>query len=134
MPLYRCLIAPGLTSLEQRATIAREITRIHCETTGALPGFVHAFFAEDAKSELPDGKRAVVFGGIRAGRTAGQKARLVSEMRKAIAATVGAADDEILVVTTDVPARWVMEGGSTLPEPGEEEAWLAAHAKPSPSR
>lgn len=31
-------------------------------------------------------------------------------------------------MTVDVPARWVMEGGEVLPEPGEEEAWLAKHA------
>ncbi len=128
MPLYRCTVAEGLTTLEQRSLIAKEITRIHCETTGALPGFVHAFFAEDAKRKLPAGKQAVVLGSIRAGRTPEQKEKLVSEMRSAIASILGRAADEVQVATVEVPARWVMEGGHILPEPGEEEEWLARHA------
>ncbi len=128
MPLYRCTVAEGLTTLEQRSLIAKEITRIHCETTGALPGFVHAFFAEDTRGRLPAGKQAVVLGSIRAGRTAEQKEQLVSEMRSAIASILGRNEDEVLVATVDVPARWVMEGGHLLPEPGEEEEWLARHA------
>ncbi len=128
MPLYRCTVAEGLTTLEQRSLIAKEITRIHCETTGALPGFVHAFFAEDAKRKLPAGKQAVVLGSIRAGRTPEQKQQLVSEMRSAIASILGRAADEVQVATVEVPARWVMEGGDILPEPGEEKEWLARHA------
>ena len=30
--------------------------------------------------------------------------------------------------TVDVPAKWAMEGGDIMPEPGEEDAWFAAHA------
>jgi phenylpyruvate tautomerase PptA (4-oxalocrotonate tautomerase family) len=129
MPLYRCLVAEGLTSFEQRSRIAGEITRIHCETTGGLPGFVHAFFAEDTTGRLPAGKEAVVFGGIRAGRSVEQKQRLVSEMRKAFATIAGRPEDVVLVATADIPARWVMEGGHVLPEPGEEEEWLAVHTR-----
>jgi phenylpyruvate tautomerase PptA (4-oxalocrotonate tautomerase family) len=128
MPLYRCLVAPGLSTQEQRAQIAGAITRIHCAVTGAPPAFVHAFFSEDAKGELPAGRSALVFGGIRSGRTPEQKARLAGEMRAEIAQILGRAGAEVLVATADVPARWVMEGGSVLPEPGEEEEWLARHA------
>jgi phenylpyruvate tautomerase PptA (4-oxalocrotonate tautomerase family) len=125
MPLYRCLVAEGLTSPEQRSRIAREITRIHCETTGALPEFVHAFFSEDAKAQLPAGRQALVLGGIRAGRSREQKDRLVAEMRSAVATIAGIDGNAVLVATADIPARWVMEGGRVLPEPGDEEAWRA---------
>ena len=127
MPLYRCTVAEGLTSLEQRSLIAKEITRIHCEITGAPPEFVHAFFAEDADGQLPEGRRAFVLGSIRAGRTPEQKERLAAAMRRSIASTVGTPEEEVAVVTVDVPARWVMEGGHILPEPGEEAEWLAKH-------
>ncbi len=69
-----------------------------------------------------------MLGSIRAGRTPEQKERLVSEMRSAIASILGRAADEVQVATVDIPAHWVMEGGSLLPEPGEEEEWLARHA------
>ncbi len=128
MPLYRCMVAAGLTSLAQRTRIAEDVTRIHCRVAGALPEFVHVFFSEDTKGQLPAGKRAVLLGSIRAGRGAEVKQRLVGELRQATAATLELPEAELLVATVDVPARWVMEGGSLLPEPGQEEAWNAKHA------
>jgi phenylpyruvate tautomerase PptA (4-oxalocrotonate tautomerase family) len=127
MPLYRCTVAEGLTTLEQRSLIAKEITRIHCDVTGAPPSFVHAFFADDREGRLPAGRQAVVLGSIRTGRTPEQKEQLVSDMRRAIASILGWDEDEVLVATVDVPARWVMEGGELLPEPGQEESWLERH-------
>ena len=128
MPLYYCTLAEGSTSREHRSRIAAELTRIHCETTGAPPAFVHVFFVEARDARLPEGKRAVVLGSIRAGRTPEQKQRLASGMSRAIAAILGRPVAEVSVATVEVPARWVMEGGQILPEPGEEEAWLARHA------
>ena len=48
-------------------------------------------------------------------------------MAEAMAKTVGIEASDVGVTTADVPASWVMEGGALLPEPGEEEAWLAKH-------
>ncbi len=127
MPLYRCAVAEGATSLDQRARIAQAITDIHCEITGAPPTFVHAFFNEVAEAELPDGKQALVFGSIRAGRTPEQQARLASDMARDIGTILGCSAADVLVATVDVPARWIMEGGAILPEPGEEAEWLAKH-------
>jgi len=127
MPLYRCAVAEGATSLDQRAQIAKAITNIHCEITGAPPTFVHAFFNEVAAADLPEDKQALVFGSIRAGRTAEQQAQLVSDMARKIGAVLGCTAEGVLVATVDVPARWIMEGGAILPEPGEEAAWLAEH-------
>ena len=128
MPLYRCSVSPGVTSYEQRSRIAKEVTRIHCEITDALAIFVHTFFAEDNDGKLPPGKRAFLLGSIRAGRSPEQKQRLSSDMTSALAGILGIPAAEVAVVTVDVPARWVMEGGDILPEPGEEAAWLARHA------
>jgi phenylpyruvate tautomerase PptA (4-oxalocrotonate tautomerase family) len=127
VPLYRCMVTEGLTSYDQRAAIAEEVTRIHCEVTGAPATFVHTFFAEDADGELPEGTRALIFGSIRAGRMPEQKQRLVSEMKTAVSTILGISEGEAMLATADMPARWVMEGGELLPEPGEEEAWLARH-------
>jgi len=124
MPLYRCAVSPSLTSYEQRSRIAKEVTRIHCEVTGGLPMFVHTFFSEDRDGKLPAGKRAFLLGSIRAGRSPDQKQRLSAEMASATAGILGIAPGEVAVVTVDVPARWVMEGGDILPEPGDEAAWL----------
>ena len=127
MPLYRCIVSPKLSSYAQRAEIAEHVTRIHCEVTGGLLHFVHTFFAEDEAGMLPADKRALMLGSIRAGRTAEQKARLVAELESSLARSLGLAGDQVSVVTVDVPARWVMEGGDILPEPGDEAAWIAKH-------
>ena len=127
MPLYRCAIREGLSSEAQRSQIAKEIVRIHCGVTGAPPSFVHAFFHERPASELPDGQAAFVLGTIRWGRTDEQKAEIVSELRRSVAAALGCSDAEVGVATVDIPSKWNMEGGSLLPEPGEEAAWLERH-------
>jgi len=127
MPLYRCAIREGLSSEAQRAQIAREVVRIHCGVTGAPLSFVHAFFQERPSSELPDGQVAFVFGTIRWGRTDEQTAEIVSELRSSVATALGCADAQVGVATADIPSKWNMEGGSLLPEPGEEAAWLEDH-------
>jgi phenylpyruvate tautomerase PptA (4-oxalocrotonate tautomerase family) len=117
----------GLTSEEQRARIAKDVVRIHCDVTGAPPSFVHAFFSETPADELPEGKVAFVLGSIRRGRTDEQKARIVSELADAVANVLDREADRVGVATVDVPSKWIMEGGELLPEPGEEAAWLARH-------
>jgi phenylpyruvate tautomerase PptA (4-oxalocrotonate tautomerase family) len=127
MPLYRCTIAEGLTTYDQRLRIAKEITRIHCEVTGAPPLFVHAFFIEDREKMMAEGTRAIVVGSIRAGRTGEQKERIVSHIKEAFAGICAVEADQMIVALIDVPARWVMEGGAIMPEPGEESVWLEKH-------
>jgi phenylpyruvate tautomerase PptA (4-oxalocrotonate tautomerase family) len=122
------MIAEGIGRGDRKARIAEEITRIHCETTGAPPAFVHAFFVEMPAAQLPASKQVVVLGSIRAGRTPEQKERLTVGISRAIAGIETIPEDAISVTTVDVPARWVMEGGAIMPEPGEEDAWLARHA------
>ena len=133
MPLYRCAVREGLTTDEQRAEIAREIVRIHCDVTAAPPRFVHAFFSEESPEKM-DGKSAFIFGSIRWGRTEEQKKQIVSEMSTVLARVTGCAADEVGVATIDVPSKWNMEGGELLPEPGEEAEWLARHTGQSPHR
>jgi phenylpyruvate tautomerase PptA (4-oxalocrotonate tautomerase family) len=124
MPLYICGAPADVLDDEQRQRIASAITRIHCEVTGAPATFAHVVF-DESKNDYS------VFGTIRAGRTEETKAALKREMARAVAETVGVGVDAVTVLTVDVPASWVMEGGALLPEPGAEDEWLAAHATPS---
>ena len=127
MPLYRFALREGSSTEAQRAQIAKDLVRIHCGVTGAPPSFVHAFFDESPPDALPDGKAAFVLGSIRWGRTDAQKAEIVSKLTNSVSDALGLDAAEVAVVTVDIPSRWNMEGGELLPEPGEEEAWLARH-------
>ena len=131
MPLYLCNAAKGAISDDAKPKIAADITRIHCDVTGAPPQFVHAFFVEEDVAPPLDGKSAVLFGSIRANRTDAQKAQIINEMRQSISTHAGIDFDTVGMMTTDVPASWAFEGGEVMPEPGEEAAWLARHRQPS---
>ena len=127
MPLYICNAKAGAVPEEAKAKIAEAITRIHCDVTAAPPTFVHVFFFEDGPQPPLGDKTAMIYGQIRAGRPEAQKAQIREEMGAALAEHTGITVDALTVFTPDTPASWVMEGGDILPEPGEEEAWLAAH-------
>lgn len=127
MPLYICNAAAGTITDDAKSKIAADITRIHCDVTGAPPEFVHAFFFEEAPNPPLSGKTAFLFGSIRSGRTNDQKSQIVAQMRDSIHRHAGIVQDDIAAITADTPASWVMEGGDIMPEPGEEAEWLAQH-------
>lgn len=127
MPLYICNSKAGAIPAEAKAKIANDVTRIHCDVTGAPAKFVHVFFFEDGPNPPLGDKTAMLYGQIRSGRTDAQKAQICEEMHASVCSHSGIAGGEVLAFTSDTPASWVMEGGDVLPEPGEEEAWLAAH-------
>lgn len=127
MPLYIVNSKAGTMPAEAKAKIADDVTRIHCDVTAAPPDFVHVFFFDDAPMPPLADKQAMLYGQIRAGRTDAQKAQIAQEMAASVATHTGLGADEVHAFTTDTPASWVMEGGEVLPEPGEEEAWIARH-------
>ena len=127
MPLYLCNAVKGVIANDAKPKIASDITDIHCGITGAPRTLWHVFFFEDAPQLPINGKSVFLFGSIRAGRTTDQKTVLVDRMKASIFMHAGVPLKDIIADTTDVPASWVMEGGGVLPEPGEEDAWLAAH-------
>ncbi len=127
MPLYICNSQPGTIPPSAKEKIAQDVTRIHCDVTDAPAKFVHVFFFENAPNPPLVEAAAVIFGQIRHGRTGEQKAQICEEMGQSLVKHSGLDPAQIAVATADTPASWVMEGGDILPEPGEEEAWLAAH-------
>ena len=127
MPLYIVSSKAGLMPAEAKPKIAADVTRIHCDVTDAPAKFVHVFFFEDGMMPPLADKNAMLYGQIRHGRTDAQKEQIAREMHASVCEHTGLAGNTVHAFTTDTPASWVMEGGDVLPEPGEEEAWLAAH-------
>ena len=122
MPVYHCSIPEAQLDDAKRQRIASDITRIHCEKTGAPPDFAHVLFVD-----APAG--AGVVGSIRAGRSEALRVEMASAMAEAVAKTLGSEPGRVRVTLLEVPASWVMEGGAVMPEPGEEAAWLERHAQ-----
>lgn len=125
MPLYLCSSAKNLIAEERKPAIAKELTHIHCDVTGAPSSFVHVFFV--APDDASEGSVSL-FGSIRGGRSDDQKTAITSRMSDAVARLADLDPATVSMGTVDVPAKWAMEGGDIMPEPGEEAAWFAAHA------
>jgi phenylpyruvate tautomerase PptA (4-oxalocrotonate tautomerase family) len=126
MPLYRCTTAAGALDDAQRAAIARAITTIHCDVTQAPPTFVHVQFLHRAPAQ---GEATVMLhGGLRAGRQQALADAIVARCVAAVADIARVPADAVAMRTSTTPASWILEGGHVMPEPGEEAAWLAAHA------
>ncbi|MEO1029684.1 MAG: tautomerase family protein [Pseudomonadota bacterium] len=124
MPVYMSNSPKGTISSAAKAKIAADVTRIHCDVTGAPPEFVHVFFLEDAPSPPLNGNSAFLLGSIRSGRTDAQKQQIASEMAASISSHTGLPLTTVGVTTRDTPASWVLEGGEIMPEPGEEAVWM----------
>ena len=125
MPLYRCTSPEGDLNDQQRAAIAQAITAIHCDLTGAPATFVHVQFHH--RRPEATGSRFTLHGGIRAGRSGETSEALIGRCVGAVAAIAGLSAGEVTMRTSATPASWILEGGRVLPEPGEEDAWIAAH-------
>lgn len=122
MPVYHCSIPESVLDDRRREGIADDLTRIHCEKTGAPPEFVHVLFV-DARSG------ANVVGSIRAGRSPALREEMATAMAGAVERRLGTSVGPVQVRLLEVPAAWVMEGGAVMPEPGEEAAWLQRHGQ-----
>jgi phenylpyruvate tautomerase PptA (4-oxalocrotonate tautomerase family) len=48
MPIDQCIRPEGLLDESARGKLAEEITRIHCDATGAPPTFVNVMFLDTA--------------------------------------------------------------------------------------
>ncbi|MEM1191229.1 MAG: tautomerase family protein [Pseudomonadota bacterium] len=135
MPLYLCASPNRSIALDAKRDISRAITDVHCELTGAPRQFVHVFFFEQEQVQALGGlplEQAgtapyVLFGNIRSGRSDKIKEALVGGMRQRVAEILASALSEVQMLTRDIEAKWVMEGGDLLPEPGEEAEWLLKH-------
>ena len=130
MPTYTLFAPAGRMSGVQKAAAAEEITRRHNEITGAATFFAQVIVLEVAAGNWFMGGRALgadqifLHGQIRAGRSAVDRARLLTALRDAVMAASGAEAASVWVYLVDLPARDMVEYGHVLPEPGGEQAWM----------
>jgi phenylpyruvate tautomerase PptA (4-oxalocrotonate tautomerase family) len=82
MPYYQVLMPEGVLTSSSRSKIAKEITPIHCEETGAPESFVHVRFQEIKKGAQYtagefDDQVGVFLGMIREGRSIKERQRII---------------------------------------------------------
>jgi phenylpyruvate tautomerase PptA (4-oxalocrotonate tautomerase family) len=129
MPLYTCITTAKTLAEDTKAALAAEIARIHSSITRAPSSFVHVVFQElPATNVFTDSRPSqplLINGIIRAGRADADKVRLATDISSSSSRIAGIPEARILVSIADRPARFAVEGGRVLPEPGAEDDWLA---------
>jgi phenylpyruvate tautomerase PptA (4-oxalocrotonate tautomerase family) len=129
MPVYTCTAAASTLSVDAKAGLAAEVTRIHSAVNHVPSTYVNVVFNElPAENVYTDGRPAqplLINGWVRTGHPDDETSRLVAEIAEAATRVTGLPTERVLVVIQHSPARFAIEGGRVLPEPGEEKAWLA---------
>jgi len=129
MPVYTCITAAKTLPEDTKAALAAEITKIHSSITGAPTSFVHVVFQElpatNVFTDSSPSEPLLISGVIRAGRADADKVRLAKDISSNSSRIAGIPEARILVNIADRPARFAVEGGRVLPEPGAEDDWLA---------
>jgi len=124
MPVYNIASRKPL-SYEARRRTADAIADIHCGLTGAPAEFVNVIFMHG--HALKGGYDLNVICNVRSGGN--RNAELTETLRRKILESVAVSANldlnKVEATLVGFPASWAMEGGEILPEPGEEESWLA---------
>ena len=130
IPTYIVTAPQGRLSAAQKNQLGEDITRVHCDITGAP-----SYFAQVIFNDIPEGNYFVggkvlrgvdhvyVHGTIRAGRDGATKERMLVEFMKVVSKAAQLEEHCVQVYLSDIPARQVLEFGKILPLPGDEEAW-----------
>jgi phenylpyruvate tautomerase PptA (4-oxalocrotonate tautomerase family) len=128
MPMYKCYSSKGLVTESARQQIAKEITTIHCEATGAPPSFVNVMFLEiPAGGSFIAGQlstRSVIEGNIRAGRDLETRQAMLRTLSKMWTRLTGQSEVDLLIGLNEIPSENVMEVGLIFPQPGDEQQWF----------
>ncbi|HYF17950.1 MAG TPA: tautomerase family protein [Ramlibacter sp.] len=132
MPTYTVHAPQGLLTPEHKQRIARDVTRVHNEVTGAQAFFAQVMFQEVAPGDWFMGgaplANAQVFlhGQIRGGRPLEMKQRLLRQLIDVVTAATGLARNQAWAYIVELPPSLMAEYGHILPEPGTEAQWLSS--------
>jgi phenylpyruvate tautomerase PptA (4-oxalocrotonate tautomerase family) len=129
VPVYTCTTTKLTLSEGVKAELATEVGRIHSSINHVPSTYVNVVFHElPADCVYTDGQPAmpvIVNGWVRAGHPDDETTRLATEIASAVTRIAGVAAERVLVVLQSSPARFAVEGGRVLPEPGQEQSWMS---------
>ena len=128
MPVYTVVTSTSTLSDQTKATVAAEITKTHAAITGAPTSLVHVVFYDQPHANVFTGatpsQPILITGLTRGGRSDVDKTRLAKDISANCSRVTGIPEARILVGIQDIPARFWVEYGRVLPEPGTEDDWL----------
>ena len=129
MPVYTCTATTETLTADIKSALAQEISRLHAEINHVPSTYVNVVF-----HELPSGaiytdvvpaNPVLVNSWVRSGHPADETTRLATEIAAAVSRIANVDPDRVMMMIQNSPASGAVEGGRVLPEPGQEQAWIA---------
>lgn len=131
MPVYTCTTAAATLDAATKAALATEITEIHARVNHVPSAYINVVFyelpADNVYTDARPAQPLIINGWVRSGHPDDETSQLLAEVAAAATRVTGIPAERVLVIIGNSPAHFAMEGGRVLPDPGEEQAWLAAH-------
>jgi phenylpyruvate tautomerase PptA (4-oxalocrotonate tautomerase family) len=129
MPVYTLTTTESTLSSHTKARLAGEIGRIHSEINHVPSTYVNVVYQElPADAVYTGGTPAapvLVNGWVRDGHNEEETSRLALEIASAVTEFASVTKDRVVVVFQSSPARFAVELGHLLPDPGHEAEWVA---------
>tara|TARA_B100000579_G_scaffold38390_1_gene26828 strand:+ start:177 stop:617 length:441 start_codon:yes stop_codon:yes gene_type:complete len=110
--------------------LAKKITKVHNEATGANKYFAQVIFNETKRGDHYMGGKTVskpeifIYGHIRSGRTTKIKNKLITGLREIIRKKTKLKKDNIWVYILELKPSQMIEYGEILPKSGNEKKWF----------
>jgi phenylpyruvate tautomerase PptA (4-oxalocrotonate tautomerase family) len=132
MPIYTCTTTASTLTSDTKAALATEIGAIHSAINHVPSSYVTVVFHELPHDNVYSGgvpaSPVLVNSWVREGHPADETTRLATEIAAAVTRITGVPAEQVTVVIQPGPARFAVEFGRVLPEPGQEAAWIAQDA------
>jgi phenylpyruvate tautomerase PptA (4-oxalocrotonate tautomerase family) len=129
VPIYTCTTNDSTLTAETKAELAAEIASIHSSINHVPATYVNVVFHELAAGNVytagVPASPVLVSGWVREGHPEAETTRLATEIAAVVTRITHADAERVLVVMQSSPARFAIEGGRVLPEPGQEQAWIS---------
>ena len=124
MPLYTAITEEGTVSVETKAKIAEEITRIHTTVMKVPKNFVRVIFLSYPKGtgftggeQAPTASLNCV---LRSGHTPEEKADMLQQLWTMFQRLAGIATDQLALSLQEIPSSNAMERGQIMQAVGHE--------------
>ena len=130
MPTYFVNLSNIKIKKKIKENLAKKITKVHNEATGANKYFAQVIFNDTKKGNHFMGGKKVskpeifIYGHIRSGRTAKIKNKLITGLREVIRKNTRLKKDNIWVYILDLKPSQMIEYGEILPKSGGENKWF----------
>jgi phenylpyruvate tautomerase PptA (4-oxalocrotonate tautomerase family) len=130
MPTYTVTNSNFKLNSKQKNGIAKNISKVHHEVTGANTYFAQVIFNKTNNNDHFMGGKKVkepqifLHGQIRAGRTSKVKKKLILELRNTLIKNSKLDETQIWVYISDLKPSQMIEYGAILPKSGQENRWF----------